>query len=164
MAQNNGTSSGQVARPVRRFSQTMCLYTDAKLSVSTRKWPCRICYKVAFYRPVDLDRHIRLIHLPCSVFCPYPPCGWRGCRVDDLQKHLDQYGCKQNSADRDYQIYKVEIILDMIRNAEGNEAIENAQNWAVHFVQEKARELGRHGWTVDPWGCLEQRERRERHI
>jgi hypothetical protein len=50
----------------------------------------------------------------------------------------------------------------MIRDAESNDAIRKAQDWAVHFVQERARELGKHGWFVDPWGNLEQRERRER--
>ncbi|KAF8494580.1 hypothetical protein F5888DRAFT_629147 [Russula emetica] len=164
MAQNNGTSSGQCSRQVRRFLQMMCLYTDANLAVSARKWPCKICLRESFDRRQDLDRHIQQMHLPCCVYCPYSPCEWRGCRVDDLQKHLDRQKCNQNSTEQEYRIYDAKMIVDMIREAESNDSIRNAQNWAVRFVRERATELRKHGWLMDPWGCPEQRERRERRI
>ena len=61
----------------------------------------------------------------------------------------------------DYRIYDIGAILDMIRRAESNDAIQNARNWAVRYVQERAIQLGKNGWLEDPWGCLEQRQRRE---
>ena len=158
---NNGASSGQSSRQVRWLLQMMCLYTDANRPVSVHKWPCKICLMVSFGRRQELDRHIQLIHLPCCVFCPYSHCEWRGCRVDELQKHLDQQGCNQNSPVQEYRIYEVKTILKMIRSAESNDAIRNAQDWAVDFVRERAIQLGKDEWIVDPWGCLERRERRE---
>ena len=142
---------------------TMRLYTDANLPASARKWPCKICLRMSFDRRQDLDRHIQL-HLPCCVYCPYSPCEWRGCRVDELQKHLNQQKCNENSPVQEYRIYEVKTILDMIRGAESNDAIRNAQDWAVHFVRERAIQLGKDGWIADPWGCLEQRERREHRM
>ncbi|KAI0264328.1 hypothetical protein BGY98DRAFT_939924 [Russula aff. rugulosa BPL654] len=51
------------------------------------------------------------------------------------------------------------MILDIIRGAESNDSIRNAQDWAVDFVRERAIQLGKNGWLEDPWGCSEQRER-----
>lgn len=146
MIHNNATSSGQGSKQVRWFLQTICLYTDANL-----KWPCRICLRVSFERPQDLDRHIQL-HLPCWVYCPYARCKWRGCRLDQLQGHLAQQGCNRNSPEKECRIYNVKTILDMIRNAKSNDAIQNARNYAVSFVEERATVLGRNDWLVDPWG------------
>ena len=69
-----------------------------------------------------------------------------------------------NSTVQGYQIYEVKMILDMIRGAESNDSIRNAQAWAVDLVRERAIELGKGGWITDPWGCLERRERRERRM
>jgi len=66
--------------------------------------------------------------------------------------------------EKDYSIYDVDAILDMIRRAESNNSIKNAQNWAVRYVQERAIQLGKNGWLEDPWGCLEQRQRRDRRM
>jgi len=140
MVHNNGSASGQ----------------------GSKQWPCKICLRESFYRRQELDRHIQRFHLPCWLYCPYSRCEWRGCRIDELQKHLDHQRCNQNSTEREYQIYDVKTILDMIRDAESNDSIRIAQDWAVDFVRERARELGKQGWFMDPWGCLEQRERRER--
>jgi hypothetical protein len=143
----------------------MLPHTDPILPVPTCKRPCMICLRKFFDRQQELDRHIRLIHLPCSVFCPYSGCKWRGCRVDELQKHLKEKKCDQQSKGSnpaDYRIYNVENILEMIREAKGNDCILKAQDWAVHFVRERAKELGKNEWFSDPWGCLEQRERRAR--
>lgn len=146
----------------------MCLDTDTNL-VSARKWPCKMCLTSSrefFDRRQDLDRHIQRIHLPCWVYCPYSPCTWRGCRVDELQKHLDQQKCNQYYTEQpgDYRIYDVKTILEMIRDAESDESVQKARDLAVDFVRERAMELGKHGWFVEPWGCLEQRERRERRM
>ena len=159
---DNGSSSRQ--GPVRWFLQMMLSYTDANLLISPRKWPCKICLRESFERPPELDRHIQLMHLPCSIFCPYSRCEWRGCRVDELQKHLDQQKCNQNSTEQEYRIYDVKTILDMIRVAESSDSIRSAQDWAVRYVQERANQLGKNGWLMDPWGCLERRERRERRM
>ena len=140
----------------------MRLHTNANIPVSAHKWPCNICFMKSFRRRQDLDRHIKLMHLPCCVFCPYSPCEWRGSRVDELQEHLYHQECNQNStAPQEYRIYEVKMILDMIRGAESNDSIRNAQDWAVGFVRERAIQLGKDGWIADPWGCLERRERRE---
>jgi hypothetical protein len=163
---NNGSSSGQGSRPVRWFLQMIFSYADTDLPLTARKWLCRICLRVSFERPQELDRHIQLIHLPCCVYCPYPPCEWRGCRVDELQRHLDQLVCYQNSTEQDleYRIYEVKMILDMIRAAASNDSIQEAQVLAVDLVRERAIQLGKNEWIMDPWGCREQRERRERRM
>ncbi|KAI0268015.1 hypothetical protein BGY98DRAFT_938336 [Russula aff. rugulosa BPL654] len=70
--------------------------------------------------------------------------------------------CNQNSMEKEYRIYDVKAILDMIRCAESNDSIQNAQNWAVRYVQERAIQLGKNGWLEDPWGRSEQRQRRDR--
>ena len=164
MAPGSGTSSGQGSKQVSRYLQMIRLSTDANLFVSARKWPCKVCFRVSFDRRVDLDRHIQLIHLPCCVYCPYSQCEWRGCRVDELQKHLDQQKCDQNYAARDFRIYEVKMILDIIVAAESNESIRTAEGWAVDMVLERAKQLGKPAWIADPWGCLERRERRERRM
>lgn len=128
------------------------LYADANLPVSARKWPCKICFRESFGRRQELDRHIQRFHLPCWLYCPYSSCEWRGSRIDELQKHLDQKRCNWNSTEKEFQIYDVKMILDMIRDPESNESIQTAQNWAVHFVRERARELGMNGWFTNPWG------------
>ncbi|SRR5258708_10477711 len=141
----------------------MFCHTDSILRGPTHKRPCKICFREFFNRQQDLERHIRLIHLPCCVFCPYSGCQWRGCRVDELQKHLGKQKCDQQSKElADYRIYDVKMILEMIEEAESNDCIQGAQDWAVHFVRERAKELGKDEWLEDPWGCLEQRERRAR--
>jgi len=162
MIHNNGISSGPGSKQVRWFLQMMSLYTDVNLPVSARKWLCRICLRESFDRRQDLDRHIQLIHLPCCVYCPDSRCEWRGCRVDELQKHLDQQKCHQNSAEQEYRVYDVKTILDIIRDAESDDSIRKARDLAVDFVRERATELGKPGWLADPWGCSEQRKRRER--
>jgi len=129
----------------------MRLYTDANLCVSTRKWPCKICLTEFFDRQQDLDRHIQR-HLPCWVFCPYSHCEWRGCGVDRLVRHLDQQKCNRNSTEQEYRIYDVKAILDMIGDAESDDSVRKAQDWAVALVRERAKVLGRRGWFVDPWG------------
>ena len=164
MAHNNRTSTGQGSKQVSWFLQIIRLFTDASLQRLRAQWPCKICLRESFDRRQELDRHIQLIHLPCCVYCPYSPCEWRGCRVDELQKHLDQQKCNQNSPVQEYRIYEVKMILDIIRGAESNDSIRNAQDWAVDFVRERAIQLGKSGWLEDPWGCLEQRERRERRM
>ena len=63
--------------------------------------------------------------------------------------------------EKDYMIYNVDVILDMIRRVESNDSIQNARNWAVRYVQERAVQLGKNAWLEDPWGCLEHRQRRE---
>ena len=131
----------------------MLLYTDPNLSVSVRrKWPCKICFMESFDRRQELDRHIKLMHLPCCVFCQYSPCEWRGCRVDELQRHLNQMRCNENSLEREYSIYDVESILDMIRSAESNDSIRNAQNWAVRFVQDSGS-IGEEWMVRGPLGA-----------
>ena len=157
----NGPSSGQGSRPVRWSLQMINSYTNANLPVSVYKWPCRICPRVvSFRRPQELERHIQLIHLPCWIFCPYSHCDWRGCRLDEFQTHLNQRRCDQNSPALEYRIYDVRWILDMIRRAESDDSIRNAQNCALRFVHERAIELGKDRWIMDLWGERERRERR----
>jgi hypothetical protein len=160
MIHNRGSSSGQGSRHVRWLLQMMCLYTDANLPVSARKWPCKICHEESFNRRQELDRHIQNIHLPCWLYCPR--CDWRGGRVDELREH--QQRCGQVSTEEECHIYEVKTILDIIRDPESNNSVLNAQKWAVHFVKERATVLGKGEWLADPWGRPEQRERRERRM
>jgi len=70
--------------------------------------------------------------------------------VDGLQKHLDKQKCGQKPNEHQYQIYDVELVLDMIK--EGTVSISTAAGYAVDFVKERAKELGKEGWIKDPWG------------
>jgi hypothetical protein len=60
----------------------------------------------------------------------------------------------------EYRIYNVEMVWEWIRTAESDESIRTAQDLALDLVRERAKELGRDEWLVDPWGCLKRRERR----
>jgi hypothetical protein len=62
----------------------------------------------------------------------------------------------------EYRIYDVKLIFGMIEEAKSNDCIQKAQDWAVHLVRERAKELGKNEWLADPWGCSKQRERRAR--
>jgi hypothetical protein len=52
--------------------------------------------------------------------------------------------------------------MGWIKDPKSIESILTAQDWALDLVQERANELGRDDWLEDPWGCLEERERREK--
>jgi hypothetical protein len=54
-------------------------------------------------------------------------------------------------------IYDVKLVLECFKNA-GD--IRKAQDLAINFVLQKAKELGKDAWLADPGDCLEQRENR----
>jgi hypothetical protein len=91
-------------------------------------------------------------HLPCCIFCPYPNCPtqWRGHRPDALARHLKKEGCGETPEKDQYQIYDIDLVLDMMK--EGAASLSTAAGYAVGFVKERAGELGKEGWVKDPWG------------
>ncbi|KAH9974637.1 hypothetical protein BGW80DRAFT_150028 [Lactifluus volemus] len=98
-------------------------------------------------RPQDLDRHMLESHLPCHLYCP--SCFWRGDRTEDLTKHLQVAKCGQRPR-KQCQIYEKKLILDWILN--DGEPIEKVVCYALSFVSEKARELGKVEEWRDAWG------------
>ena len=52
------------------------------------------------------------------------------------------------------------MILDCIKDADSDDYIRSAQDLAINLVRQRAGELGKDEWLVDPGGDLEQRERR----
>ena len=113
-------------------------------------------------RSQDLDRHIQSFHLPPFVYCSYLGCTWRGCRTDELHTHFQRHlEPNQESAElTEYLIYDVKMILDCIKDADSDDYIRSAQDLAINLVRQRAGELGKDEWLVDPGGDLEQRERR----
>jgi hypothetical protein len=69
---------------------------------------------------------------------------------------------KKPEEPEEYRIYDADMILEWIKDAGREDFILTAQNWALDLVQERAKELGRDEWLADPWGRLEQRERRDK--
>jgi hypothetical protein len=113
-------------------------------------------------RQQELDRHYQMFHLPCWVFCPLPGCRWRGDRVSEFNKHLNTHQYDQKPVEGQYQIYNVKMILNWIKESQGDDLISIAQNFAVDLVKERALELGRQDWLENPWGRSERQARRGR--
>jgi hypothetical protein len=103
-----------------------------------------------------LDRHMLTSHLPCHIYCP--TCFWRGDRKEDLYQHLKVAKCGPRPTREQYQIYETKLILDWILN--DGVPIEKAVCYALSFVYEKARELGKGEEWRDPWGREGKRARR----
>jgi len=83
--------------------------------------------------------------------------------VDDLVKHLHKEKCGEKPRKDQYQIYNVEFVLGMIKDQ--GTSISIAAGYAVDFVIERARELGKEGWVKDPWGRTDEKlARRLRNV
>ena len=111
---------------------------------------CPECKKQVGYRQQDLRRHILSMHLPCCIFCPYPSCAWRGSRKQGLKKHLDKNKCGPRPVQEQCQIYDTKLILGWI--LEDDTPVQVAASYALEFVGERARELGKAGMWSDLWG------------
>ena len=119
---------------------------------STSKHICPVCGTIS-RRPQEQNRHYETAHLPCWIFCPYQGCNWRGDRKDEFQRHLDKQQCgKKPAQEQEYQIYDVKMASDWIKNSPDNDARLAVQNFAIDLVKERALELGKQEWLVDPWG------------
>ena len=83
--------------------------------------------------------------------------------MSEFNKHLNtthQYDPKP--VEGQYQIYNVKMVLDWIKDSQGDDFISIAQNFAVDLVRERALELGRQDWLENPWGRSERQARRAR--
>ena len=78
--------------------------------------------------------------------------------MDALLKHLNKQECGEKPEKDQYQIYDVELVLDMIK--EGRTSTSIAARYAVDFVIERANELGREDWMKDPWGHSDEKRAR----
>lgn len=112
-------------------------------------WPD--CEKY-FTRDQDWDRHIISFHLPDNLCCPNPGCPWRGHREDYCMSHIKKGTCGSLAIpewEHQRMIYDPKLILDWILD----EAVsfEVAVQYALDFVQERARELGKADLWRDPW-------------
>jgi hypothetical protein len=90
------------------------------------------------------------MHLPRCIFCPYPSCTWRGTRTQELKRHLDKNKCGPRPEQEEYQIYDTNLILGWI--LEGDTPIRVAASYALDFVGERAKELGKVETWSDLWG------------
>jgi hypothetical protein len=119
---------------------------------------CPKC-KDPYAQEEDLRRHLLSFHLPCWIFCPYPPCTWRGHREEDFQRHLHDQQCGPNPEREWYEIYITDLVLDWI--LEGI-PVERAATYALDFVAERALELGKVEEWSDLWGDRGKTARRRR--
>lgn len=91
------------------------------------------------------------MHLPCWIFCPYPSCNWRGTRTYALKSHLDRNKCGPSPEFEDQcQIYDTNLILGWI--LQDDLPVQVAASYALDFVGERARELGKLETWRDLWG------------
>ncbi|KAH9961567.1 hypothetical protein BC827DRAFT_326524 [Russula dissimulans] len=97
----------------------------------------------------DRDRHIRA-YLPHSIYCPFPLCGWRSDRPENLVRHWNTAHHGPLPAREQCQIYDpnwlVELILD------GTSTVEWAAWVAQLIVANRAGELGKGDLWDNPWG------------
>lgn len=71
----------------------------------------------------------------------------------EFQRHLDKQKCGKKPAQKqEYQIYDVRLVWDWIKSSLDNNARLIAQNLVIDLVKERALELGKQEWLVDPWG------------
>jgi Zinc finger, C2H2 type len=117
---------------------------------------CPEC-QAPFRRKQELRRHIASIHLPDSIYCPYPSCSWRGRRREAFLKHLEDQKCGPKPEQGVYEIYVTDLVLDWI--LEGT-PVETAAVYAVDFVAERAYELGKEEEWQNLWGNGGKRSRR----
>ena len=73
--------------------------------------------------------------------------------MDEFQRHLTTQKCgPRPTQEEQYQIYNVKMVMNWIKNSQGNGIVLTAQNFAVDLVKERALELRKQEWLVDPWG------------
>ncbi|KAI0003325.1 hypothetical protein BJV74DRAFT_524693 [Russula compacta] len=129
-------------------------------SISTAEQPplfCPECREQVGYRQQNLKRHILSMHLPCWVHCPHPSCSWRGTRKEELDRHMVKENCGPRPERGQYQVYDTKLILSWI--LEDNTPVEVAARYALDFVGERAKELGKEEAWKDLWGRPSQGRR-----
>jgi hypothetical protein len=95
-------------------------------------------------------------HLPCHLYCP--TCFRRWDRGEEFNKHFKDAKCGPRPTREQCQVYETKLILDWILN--DGVPIERVVRYALSFVSEKARELGKVEEWRDPWGREGKRARR----
>jgi hypothetical protein len=117
---------------------------------------CQLGCAVPTHRKQDWNRHFLKSHLPDSIYCHNPGCGWQGSRKEELSEHIEQKKCgPKPEFEEQRMIYDVGLILNWIR--EDIVSVEVAQMFAVDLVEERARELGKANLWEDPWIKLENK-------
>jgi hypothetical protein len=96
----------------------------------------------------EWGRHI-LSHLPDCVYCPAPNCPWRGRRKEALKMHISNSKGKCGNSKKECMIYDANLVAKWIR--ENSVSIEIAEMFALNFVKEKAKELGKENLWTDLW-------------
>ncbi|KAH9993714.1 hypothetical protein BJV74DRAFT_795556 [Russula compacta] len=133
----------------------VCLGTSLSETEASNSKPPQLCpeCKELFNRRQELERHILSLHLPCWIACPR--CSWRGTRREELVKHSElkcdpTFKKSKRIQYRIYQIYDTKLILGWI--LDDFVPINTAANFALGFVEERTRELGREEVWAEPWG------------
>ena len=105
----------------------------------------------SFDRPQERRRHL-LTHLPHWLHCPYPGCCWRGDRLGVFRGHWGN--CHppsgQDLDEGQFKTYDPGPLIERIE--EGSLSVEEARNYAMTMVREKASELGKQELWENPWG------------
>lgn len=145
---------------VRLFLSNMGFYPGLSVLTFTQTPPisaanqrpvfCPECREQVGHRQQNLKRHILSMHLPCWIYCPHPSCTWRGTRKEELNKHVDKEQCGPKPERDQYQIYDTRLILGWI--LEDDVPLNVAVGYALDFVGERARELGKVEAWRDLWG------------
>ena len=101
-------------------------------------------------RDQDWERHIISYHLPDNLCCPNPGCPWRGHREDYCMSHIKKGACGSIPEwEHQRMIYDPKLILYWILDEVVS--FEVAVQYALNFVQERARELGKGNLWRNPW-------------
>ena len=124
--------------------------SSANFSVSKAKlvllcpWPG--CGRSLKKRDQEWERHIVSRHLPDNLYCPGPACPWRGHREDARKRHIGRGKCGPTPEwEEQRKIYEPDLFIDWVLN--GSASTELVETYALDFVEERARELGKtHLW------------------
>ncbi|KAI0250308.1 hypothetical protein BJV78DRAFT_589484 [Lactifluus subvellereus] len=112
---------------------------------------CLKCGK-SYLRQQEVERHLMSCHLPDWIGCPYPHCFWRHDRTEEFKKHLlKTHSCNLSDLEKkQYEIYDRDYILQFILDQ--RQSVDKVAGYALNFVGERARELGKGEWLNDLWG------------
>jgi len=116
-------------------------------------------------RTQDQRRHL-LTHLPHWIHCPAPDCIWRGDRFNAFVRHWGNDHPSGNQVPNESQCktYDPQPLMKAIY--EGTLCIQDAQNYAISMVKNRALQLRKLELSEDPWGSKWKRLRNsdQRHM
>jgi hypothetical protein len=139
------TSSNAVSLVSDNYSVCSAVWPDlySRPLFKPRRLHCPVPRCDATFKPTrlqDVKRHVLSHHLPYAFFCPIPSCRWRSGREDDYKAHLEKHHPDHDER-QPGQIYDKVLFLQYI--FEDHVPVARAEKYALDFVAERARELGK---------------------